>query len=286
MINLFTMFAATSAENGPAIHVAPGEVFHIGSVAITNSMIYGWIVSLVIIALMVTIARRMTIKPKGGVIQLVEAGTTFVTNVVDNAFDNKDVGRKYIPYFVTVFFFIMISNWLGLLPGVGEAITRNENPLLRPFTADFNGTLAIGLVTMGVVYTASVREFGGIKKYVRHFFIGSPLNPLYLIIGLLEIFTDLTRSLSLSLRLFLNITIGEIVIAVFTYLGGFVAPAAVLPFVLLEIFVGFLQAYIFVMLSIMYLAIAVNAAHDHHDEESALTEDVLPGKIELQSSRA
>lgn len=285
MINLFNTFASTAAESGPAIHVAPSEVMNIGGIGITNSMLYGWIVSAFIIVLMIAIARRMTIRPKGGIIQLVEAGTTFITNVVDNAFDNKETGRKYIPYFVTVFFFIMLSNWLGLLPGVGEAITSNDNPLLRPFTADFNGTLAIGLVTMGVVYAASIREVGGFKKYIRHFFIGSPLNPLYLIIGLLEMFTDLTRSLSLSLRLFLNVAIGEIVIAVFTYLGGFVAPVAVLPFVLLEIFVGFLQAYIFVMLGIMYLAIAVNAAHDH-DAEPALTDDVLPGKMELQSSRA
>lgn len=286
MISLFQQFATSSGESGPAIHVAPAEVFHIGSIGITNSMIYGWIVSLIMIFGFIMIARRMTIRPKAGVIQLVEAGTSFITSVVDNAFDNSAKGRKYIPYFVTVFFFILISNWLGLLPGVGEAITSSENPLLRPFTADFNGTLAVGLITMGVVYAASIREVGGFKKYIRHFFIGSPLNPLYLIIGILEMFTDLTRSISLSLRLFLNVAIGEIVIAVFTYLGGtYLAPVAALPFVMLEIFVGFLQAYIFVMLSIMYLAIAVNAAHDH-DEEHGLTEEILPGKMELQSGRA
>lgn len=286
MINLFQQLASTTAESGPSIHVAPAEIFTLGGISFTNSMLYGWIVSAFIVFAFIAIARRMTIRPKAGVIQLVEAGTSFITGVVDNAFDNKDKGRKYIPYFVTVFFFILVSNWLGLLPGVGEAITSSENPLLRPFTADFNGTLAVGLVTMGVVYTASVREVGGIKKYLRHFFIGSPFNPLYLIIGILEMFTDLTRVLSLSLRLFLNVAIGEIVIAVFTYLGGtYLAPVAALPFVMLEIFVGFLQAYIFVMLSIMYLAIAVNAAHDH-DEELSLTEDVLPGNMELQSGRA
>lgn len=285
MMNLLQQFASSGGESGPAIHVAPAEVLHLGGLGITNSMIYGWIVSLVIIAIFVTIARRMTIRPKGGVTQLVEAGTNFITGVVDNAFDDKAKGRKYIPYFVTAFFFIMVSNWLGLLPGVGEAITANENPLLRPFTADFNGTLAIGFVTMLVVYAASIREMGGFKKYVRHFFIGSPLNPLYLVIGILEMFTDLTRVLSLSLRLFLNVAIGEIVIAVFTYLGGFLAPVAALPFVMLEMFVGFLQAYIFVMLSIMYLAIAVNHASHEHDEESAEAHDA-PAKLEMKGAQA
>jgi F-type H+-transporting ATPase subunit a len=281
MINPLQLFAAT--ESGPTIHVAPSEIFTIGNISITNSIFYGWIVSLVLIAVFVTVARRATIKPKGGIIQLVEAGTTFITNVVENAFDNPAKGRRYIPFFVTVFFFIMLSNWLGLVPGVGEAFTSSESPLFRPFTADFNGTLAVGLVTMFVVYSASIRESGGFVKYVRHFFVGSPLNPLYFVIGLLEMLTDLTRVFSLSLRLFLNVAIGEIVIAVFTYLGGYLAPVAALPFTLLELFVGFLQAYIFVMLSIMYLAIAVNHSHEHDDHEENLTERVLPGKMKLQS---
>ena len=108
------------------------------------------------------------------------------------------------------------------------------------------------------VYGSSIRESGSIRNYLRHFFVGNPLNPLYLIIGLLEMLTDLTRVFSLSLRLFLNIAIGEIVIAVFSYLGHVLAPATALPFTLLELFVGALQAYIFCVLSVNYLAIAVN----------------------------
>lgn len=88
-------------------------------------------------------------------------------------------------------------------------------------------------------------ESGGFGKYLRHFFVGNPFNPLYFIIGLPEMLTDLTRVLSLSLRLFLNITIGEIVIAVFSYLGHVIAPVTALPFTLVELFVGALQAYIF-----------------------------------------
>lgn len=263
MINLLTKFAAT---DGPAIHVAPGGVFEIGGFTITNSILYGWICTAVIIALFIWVARQVTIKPKSGIVQFIEAGTDFITNLVVNTFDDKTKGRKYVPYFVTLFFFILISNWLGLLPGVGEAFSVGDTPLLRAFTADLNGTLAAGIVTMAFVYTASIRESGGFIKYIRHFFIGSPLNPLYLVIGILEMFTDLTRVLSLSLRLFLNVTIGEIVIAVFTYLGSVAAPIAALPFTLIELFVGALQAYIFTILSLMYLAIAVNHASDHgHD---------------------
>lgn len=285
------LFSRFAADDGPAIHVAPAEVFHVGGFTITNSMIYGWITALAIIALLIIVARKVSVRPKGGVMQFVEAGADFITGAVESAFDDKSKGRKYVPFFVTVFFFILLNNWFGLIPGVGEAISRGENPVLRPFTADLNGTLAIGIVTMVYVYVASIRESGGIVKYFKHFFIGSPLNPLYLIIGILEMFTDLTRVFSLSLRLFLNVTIGEIVIAVFAYLGHAAAPLTALPFTLVELFIGALQAYIFTVLSLMYLAIAVNHAHDHNAEDHDtgnvdLTPGTTPETIKLSTGSA
>ena len=217
-------------------------------------------------------------KQKGGLIQVVEAGVDFITNLVEGAFDDKERGRKYVPYFVTLFFFILLNNWLGLVPGVGEAITIHGSPLLRPFTGDWDATLAAAVITMGLVYGASIRA-AGFKKYIQHFFIGSPLNPMYLFLGIIEMFTDLTRVVSLSIRLFLNITIGEIVIAVFSYLGHTIAsPITATPFTLIELFVGALQAYIFVILSVMYLAIAVNHVTGHHED---LTEEGLPETMGL-----
>lgn len=263
-------------DSGPAVHIAPGGVFHLGSFVITNSIFYGWICSVLLIVTLIWVARRITIRPKGGLIQYIEIGADFITGLVVNAFDDKKKGRKYVPYFVTLFFFILVNNWLGLIPGVGEAIHVGGLPLLRPFTGDLDGTLAMGLITMTVVYVSSIRESGSFRNYLRHFFVGNPANPLYLLIGLLEMFTDMTRVFSLSLRLFLNVAIGEIIIAVFSYLGHVLAPATALPFTLLEFFVGALQAYIFCILSIMYLAIAVN--HAHHD----LTEEDVPATIGME----
>ena len=272
MIQLLSQFAA---ESGPVIHVAPGALFTIGGLQITNSILYGWVTTTFIVLLLISVARRVTVKPKGGLVQFVEAGADFITNMVTSSFDDKTKGRKYVPFFVTLFFFILLSNWLGLVPGVGEAVTIGESPLLRPFTADLNGTLAAGIFTMLFVYGASIRESGGFGPYIKHFFIGSPLNPLFLLIGIIEMFTDLTRVFSLSLRLFLNVTIGEIVISVFTYLGQGAAPLTALPFTLIELFVGGLQAYIFALLSLMYLAIAVNHASEHgHNEVEELDNNV------------
>ncbi len=268
------------AVSAPSVNVAPGTDFTIAGVPITNAILLGWIICGLSIVLLAYVARKVTIRPKGGFIQYVEAGVSFVTDMVTGAFDDKAVGRKYVPFFVTLFFFILFNNWSELIPGVGDSLLVHGHPLLRPMTADLNTTLVLGLVTMVLVYVASVREVGGIGKYLRHFFMGSPFNPLYFAIGLIEMLTDLTRALSLALRLFLNITIGDIVIVVFAYLGSLLAPVSVLapitalPFTLLEFGVCILQAYIFVILAVNYLAITVNSAHNHDLTEEEPTETI------------
>lgn len=283
-LGFMSRFAAET--DGPAVHVAPGEVFTIGDWAITNSILYGWVTAIAITAFLIWVSRQITVKPKRNIIiQLVEVVVDFITSLVENAFDDKTKGRKYVPFFVTIFFFILLNNWLGLLPFVGEGFKSGDNPIFRPFTGDLNATFAIGLFTMVFVYAASIKEAGGPLSYIRHFFIGSPLNPLYLVIGLIEFFTDLTRVLSLSLRLFLNITIGEIVIAVFAYLGSVAAPLTALPFTLLEYGVGALQAYIFTILATMYLAIAVNSAGEHAQNDN-LTDDDVPETIRAKQGVA
>lgn len=277
---MFVGLVSRFADSGPSVHVAPGTDFTIAGLPITNSILYGWVICLLVVLLLTYIARKVTVHPKGGLTQYIEAGVGFATDLVENAFTDKKVARKYVPFFVTLFFFVLLNNWSGLIPGVGDAIQINGHPLLRPMTADLNTTLSLGLVTMGLVYAASIKEVGGFGKYIKHFFMGSPLNPLYLVIGIIEMITDLTRALSLALRLFLNMAIGEIVIAVFSYLGSLLAPASVLspitalPFTLLELGVGALQAYIFVILAVNYLAIAVNSAHDHDLTEDEPTETI------------
>ena len=275
MINRLINFASTS---GPVVHTSANPLFKIAGLTITNSILYGWICAVVMIITLIIISKSMTINPKGGITQLIEAGADFINNVVFNSFNDKTRAKKYVPYFVTLFFFILINNWMGLIPGVGEAIVYNGQPLFRPFTGDLNATFGAGLITMIYVYSSSVNEVG-VKHYFSHFFVGSPKNPLFLFIGSLEMLIDLTRVISLSIRLFLNVTIGEIVIVVFAYLGGIVAPITAAPFFAIELFVGALQAYIFVVLSVNYLAISVN----HSTEHDNLTDDIVPETMRLQT---
>lgn len=259
-------FAAESS-NGPTIHISPGEITTIGGITITNSMIYGWIVAVLILIIFVWTARRVTLMPKRGFIQFVEIGVDFIIGMIASSLGSREKAVKYAPYFATIFFFVLFNNWFGLLPGVGEALKVGENPLFRPFTADLNGTLAAAVVTMVLVQTFAIKE-SGFVRHLRHYFAGSLKNPATYLFGAFEVFTEFTRVISLALRLFLNVVIGEIIISVFSYLGKVAAPISSLPFVALELVVALLQAYIFVMLSVTYLAVAIK--HDHDEEHEVL----------------
>jgi F-type H+-transporting ATPase subunit a len=269
----------------PVIHITPLPVFTVGGFMVTNSMLYGIASSLLILVTLITVSRRMTLRPRGGLTQIVEVGTDFITDLLKGALDSEEKAVKYAPYFVSIFFFLLFTNWLGLLPIVGESFkAHGEAPLLRPFTADLNGTLAVSIIAWLLVQYFSIKESGA-AKHVAHYFNGSLKNPITLLLGIFEMFSDLTRIASLALRLFLNVAIGEIIITVFSALGGSAGFLTALPFTILELLVGALQAYIFVMLSIMYLAVAVKHG-EHGDHDGADDHLTIQEVVEAETGKA
>jgi F-type H+-transporting ATPase subunit a len=114
----------------------------------------------------------------------------------------------------------------------------------------------------------SIRAQGGVK-HIQHYFTNKPWNPINFFIGILEVFGELTRILSLSLRLFLNTAVGEILIAVFTsmIIANGRTPLAVLPIILFEVLVAGIQAYVFTILTTTYLGLATAHADEHHDDD-------------------
>lgn len=269
--NLLGRLAAEGS--GPPVHIAPTGLFDFRGFTITNSMLFAWVCSLLIIVVLIVVAHRMTISPKKGLTQIIEIGTDFITGVLENSLGDRAKAIKYAPYFVTIFFFIAFSNILGLLPGVGEALTYHGTPIFRAFTADLNGTLATAVISMILIQYFAIRESGPIRHF-RHYFAGKLWNPLTYLIGVYEVFNELIRVFSLALRLFLNVAIGEIIIAVFSYLGKFAAPLTSFPFLFLELGVALLQAYIFVMLSVTYLSLAVKHGHDEATELESTAEEM------------
>ena len=260
-------FITNFAQEDLHVTISSQKLFHVGDIAVTNSMVYGWFCSLLIIILLFIAARKMKVGGSRGPVQLVDAGVEFIITTMSNSLGSRRIALKYAPIFASLFFFILLSNWLGLFPGVGHSVQYNGTNFLRPFTADLNGTMAMALFGMIVVQILAIREIG-LKNYAKHYFPGSLINPATYLIGAFEIFSEFTRLITLGLRLFLNVAVGEILISVFTHLAQMAGPIAGLPFTLLEIFVGILQAYIFVVLLVAYLSLAISHSLEEAEEKA------------------
>jgi F-type H+-transporting ATPase subunit a len=262
---MLTLFSAAD------IHVSlkAEKLFELGPLTVTNSMLYGLLTAVIIGSVMIYSARRIKLRPGKGFSQIIEMMTEYVINLLQGPFGSREKAVKFAPVFGFYFIFIMFNNLLGLLPIVGPGIYSQlegaHTPLFRPFTADLNGTIAMAVIAIIIVQYLSIREQGG-KKHAQHYFSNKPLNPVNFFIGILEVFGEFTRIMSLSLRLFLNTAVGEILVAVFTsmILAGGRTPIAVIPIFLFEGLVAYIQAYVFTILAGTYLGIAIAHSDDHH----------------------
>jgi len=258
-----------SASEGIHISLSPEGLFEFGSFVFTNAMLYGVISAVFIFVFMRWAAKHVSIKPtKKAAVAVIEMMVEYVIGVLSGAFGSREKGVKFAPVFAFFFIFIIFSNLLGITPFVSPGFTLGEAHLFRPLTADLNGTIALSVIAIIVVQVLSIKE-QGVKKHAQHYFSDKPLNPINFFIGVLEVFSEFTRIVSLSLRLFLNTAVGEILIAVFTsmILVNGRTPIAVIPILLFEVLVAYIQAYVFTVLTANYLGIAIAHADDHHDDE-------------------
>lgn len=272
--SLITNFAAGDSPEGIHVSLKAEELWNVGGISITNSMVYGPLVALFMIWLLVKVAKKSKVKPQRGkffAVAIIESVVLFVVGMLESAFGSREKAFKYAPIFAVFFLFILINNISGLIPIVGPAIevdtAEGAIPLFRPFTADLNGTLVMAVFAIITVQVLSIQA-QGVKGHLTHYFSDKPMNPINFFIGILEVFGEFTRILSLALRLFLNTAVGEILIAVFTSLilsyGS--TPIAVIPILAFELLVAGIQAYVFTVLTATYLALAIAHA-DHHEEE-------------------
>lgn len=158
---------------------------------------------------------------------------------------------KIFPWVMTFFIFIILSNLSGLVPGFGTIgfwHDKELTPLLRGAASDINFTLALALVSAVATHYLAITTIG-FKHYILRYF---SFNPIYLFVGLLELVGELTKIVSLSFRLFGNIFAGEVVLATISKMFAFILP---LPFMALEMIVGLVQALVFAMLTMAFMAI-------------------------------
>lgn len=228
---------------------APETILQIGILPITNTILDTLLVDTIIIGGTFYIAKKLTLVPNNSFQNVIESIIETFYGLTESVAQNA--ASKIFPYFMSFFLFILLTNWSSLIPGVGTiGFTQQEKfiPFLRGATTDLNMTLGLALISAVATHTLSIRTIG-IKDYLSRYF---SLNPINLFIGVLEIVSEITKVVSLSFRLFGNIFAGEVVLLTISSIFAFIIP---LPFLLLEVIVGMVQALVFSMLTMVFMAI-------------------------------
>lgn len=235
------------------IILKPEVIGYLQQFPVTNTLFVSWLTVLILISLSYLATRKLQLVPSGlqNVLELViETGYSQVSELAQSR------TKVFFPIVMTFFLYILLSNWLGLLPGfntIGFFHQTNGRveftPLLRSINSDLNMTLALAL-TSAVLTHAFAIKYLGLKNYLQRWV---SLNPIFLFVGLLEIVSELTKIISLSFRLFGNIFAGEAALAtVSSQIFAFLVP---LPLYLLELVVGFVQAVVFMMLTLVFMVL-------------------------------
>ena len=304
MIRLFAFFFPLI----PALATAAGDAKHeVSAKAMSLFPDHGWasfLTNSIFVAALVTVVLlwffRSAMKPKalvpGRKQNFVELIVEFLYNQVEGIVGPK-IAPGAFPLLATIFIYVTISNWVGLLPGVGtigfsshvgalHSTSHVETPLLRPGTADMNLTLGIAICSLIVWLFITIKEMG-VGGTLYHMFgpkgglqggLKYALMPLFFIVGLIEVISILFRPMTLSLRLYGNVFAGENLLhsmsslvhsgnAIIDFIASVLIP---LPFYFLEILVGVLQGMVFALLCAVFIKLSTTHEESHgHDEEHA-----------------
>jgi|SRR5579872_2706058 len=264
--------------------LAAEPIFHIGSFPVTNTYINSTIAVVFFLIVGLLVRRKLKLVPRG-LQNFAESIIEVFLKYLDQVTGDRKRSLKFMPLVGSLFLFIIFSNWIGIFPGIGSiGIFRSTQgikefiPILRPANTDLNLTLSmavlgvvvshfLGIATVGFFkYANKFIKFGDIWKAIK---TGKPINVFVAFlefgVGLIEIISEIAKMVSLSLRLFGNIFAGEVLL---TVLGSIVAYLVPLPFLALELLVGFIQAVVFSMLVLVYISVATTPIPEGHGHEA------------------
>jgi F-type H+-transporting ATPase subunit a len=261
----------------------------LGTFPITNSMLVTWIVAIGIIVFARMATRRMKAVPDGAqnfLEWLVEGLYTFIEDIV-----GPEVVKKTFWFFLTIFIFILFTNWFGLIPGVGTIGWGKpgahgfevEQPLLRGGNADLNMTSAMAVIFMVLWLIWSLR-YNGLWKFLLHLFgpkgestglIKYMMIVIFFLVGFLEVISIMFRPVSLSFRLYGNVFAGENLLEAMSgivqnppWAKAIFSALLPVPFYFLEILVGLVQAFVFMLLTTVFTALMCTHDEEHEKEHA------------------
>lgn len=241
------------------ISLAPEVLTHLGPFAITNSLLSAAIITIFLVVLIVVNSNKISVFKPSKMQLIIETVYSTLKSMTTGVLGKET--QKYWPFLLTFFVFILFSNWFGLLPttgnlGIYELKEGKEElvPLFRAPTSDISATMALALISIIAVNVSGFRahKFKFLKKYF------DPSNPINLFVSILETISELGKVISFTFRLFGNVFAGEVLLIV---ISGISFGVATLPFYGLEIFIGFIQAFVFLMLTTVFINLAINTHH-------------------------
>ncbi len=255
-------------------------IFQVGSFTVTNSLLTSWSVVIILVIIAVVLGKSIKKIPQG-IQNIFEIIVEKTIEMMDSVTHDSNKSKKIFPFVFTIFIFILLNNWLGLIPGVGSIgfIETSHGhsvfvPWFRGATADLNTTLALAIFSVIAANFFGILTVGGwnfLNKFINikalleipGRIIKDPaiaiVNPIKFFVGLVEIIGEVAKVASLSFRLFGNVFAGEVLLASMAAIFAFAVP---IPFIFLEIVVGIIQALIFAMLTLVYFTIA-STAEEH-----------------------
>lgn len=242
------------------VSIKAEPVFEIFGFGVTNSILLGIAGYIVVLLWLFHVAKQAAPendgKKKGFFTRLAFWCFEGLYKTCKEVIPNEKICKVIAPFAISLFFYIAILYYIELLPFVGEAVTINGTPLLRGPVADLNFTFALAILAIVLIQIMAFVKHG-LKGNLSRYFRNPLKNPIGFFEGLLELISEVSRLIALSMRLFGNVLAGEILIVIVSWLTSFASPA-LLPFIyIFEMFIGGIQAYVFFSLTVVFSGLAV-----------------------------
>lgn len=255
------------------ISIASEALFTIGGFAVTNALVTGLIGSTAMLAILVYVARSIKNGRYNRFVGLVQWVFEGLLAQINDIIPDPKLARKITPLAITIFFFVLLNYWLSILPGL-DSITVNHIPVIRSMAADLNFTLGMALIVFVTVQVYAIRTHGALGNAGRY--LRNPFkDPIGSFEGILELIGEVSRYSALALRLFGNCFAGEVLLIVIGVLASYFAAVALPFFMIFELFIGFIQAYVFFVLTLIFTALAQDvhtADHSPADHPKTATQ--------------
>lgn len=249
-----------SGSETPHVSLVAEEVFTVAGFPVTNSLILGAFGYVLLFGVLFYVAGKVRRGQKNRFVSLIQWVFEGLYSTVVQVTGDRTVAKRLAPLGISIFFFVIFQYWMGILPFVGP-ITYDGVPVFRGMAADLNTTFALAIVTIVMAQVYAIRRhghFGNLGRYFRN-----PLkDPAGAFEGILELIAEFSRLMGLSFRLFGNVFAGEVLLAMIAFLTVWATPIVLPPFMIFELFIGAVQAYIFFMLTIVFISLGL-AGHGH-----------------------